>query len=263
MEGAIIEEGIWPMNYRLCFEVYLRRRHKSPATIKRYSRALTEYLSRHPSRKKRAGIVERLQIEYIEAYRNYLHTVRRLRPSTVNGRLTALSHFARFLMVKGILAHNPLEMVARLKGDGSCALFDHAPRDSVQALRREIHRDVLELPGRVIVEFLYAGLSVREVCALLKDRQTGGEHLVLSERKVRLHREARLALEHYMILRPLLIGDRLIVGSNKDGVLRPGAVYYLLRRFSEKIGMRVKVRDLRLAQFWKEASVLPGEESAA
>jgi hypothetical protein len=161
------------------------------------------------------------------------------------------------------LAHNPLEMVARLKGDGSCALFDHAPRDSVQALRREIHRDVLELPGRVIVEFLYAGLSVREVCALLKDRQTGGEHLVLSERKVRLHREARLALEHYMILRPLLIGDRLIVGSNKDGVLRPGAVYYLLRRFSEKIGVRVNVRDLRLAQLWKEASVLPGEESAA
>jgi len=251
------------MNYRLCFEVYLRRHHKSPATIKRYSQALTEYFSCHPFRKRRDNIVKRLQIQYIESYRDYLHTVRQLRPSTVNGRLTALAAFARFLMAKGILAHNPLEMVARLKGDGSCAPPDRALRDSVQALRREFHRDVLELPIRVIVEFLYAGLSVLEVCALMKDRQTGGEHLVLPERKVRLHREARLALEHYMILRPILLGDRLIVGNSRDGVLRPRSVYYLLRRFSKKIGVRVSARDLRLDQFWPEASALPLVASAA
>lgn len=240
------------MNYRLCFQAHLRRQGKSTATIKRYSRVLSEFLSHRPSRSRRENIVKRLQIKHIESYRKYLATMRRLRPSTINGRLTALSNFARFLMGKGILAHNPLEMVARLKENGSCTPPCRASRNSLQALRDEVHRDVLELPGRVIVEFIYAGLSVREVCALLKDRQNSHDHLVLDDRQVELHSEARLALEHYMILRPILLGDRLIVGNSRDGILKPGEVYYLLRRFSRKIGTRVRVCDLRLAQFWED-----------
>lgn len=251
------------MNYRLCFQVHLRRQGKSPATIKRYSAVVTEYIAYWRSRQRRAVIVKGLSCKHLEAYKLYLGKVRRLRPSTINSRLTALSAFARFLIVKGRLTYNPLEMVPRVRPDGSCALPDRTSRESVQELRREIHRDLLELPGRMIVELLYAGLSVREVCALLKDRQTGREHLVLHDRKVRLHQEARLALKHYMILRPILIGDRLIVGNSRDGVLKPGAVYYLLRRFSQKVGARVSVRDLRLAQFWEEEAALRVGEAAA
>ncbi|MEQ8174213.1 MAG: phage integrase N-terminal SAM-like domain-containing protein [Syntrophomonadaceae bacterium] len=251
------------MNYRLCFQVYLRRQGKSPATTKRYSRALSEFLSHRPSRLRRENIVKRLQIENIETYWNYLATMRGLRPSTINGRLTALSNFARFLMGKGILGYNPLEIVTRLKENSACTPPCSASPNSVQALRSEVHSDVLELPGRVIVEFLYAGLSVREVCVLLKDLQNSDDHLVLDDRQVKLHSEARLALEHYMILKPILLGDRLIVGNSRDGFLKPGEVYYLLRRFSRKIGTRVRVRDLRFAKIWTEEALFQAEEVAA
>lgn len=251
------------MNYRLCFQVYLRRQGRSRSTIKRYSAVVTEYIAYRRSRQRRAGIVKSLSIKHLETYKLYLGKVRRLRPSTINSRLTALSAFARFLILKEQLTYNPLEMVPRIRPDGSCTSPGTASRESVQALRREIHRDLLELPGRVIVELLYAGLSVCEICSLLHDRQMSNERLVLQDRQVNLHSEARLALKHYKILRPLLIGDRLIVGNSKDGVMQPGAVYYLLQRFSKKIGVRVSVRDLRLAQFREQDTAFRAEEAAA
>lgn len=115
---------------------------------------------------------------------------------------------------------------------------------------------MLELPGRVIVEFLYAGLSVQEICSLQLGKQTSNDQLVLNDRQVSLHSKARLALEHYMILRPLLIGDRLVVGNSRVSVLQPWEVYNLLRRFSHKIGVRVTVRDLRLAQLLETESLI-------
>ncbi|MEN6390899.1 MAG: hypothetical protein ABFD04_10835 [Syntrophomonas sp.] len=40
-------------------------------------------------------------------------------------------------------------------------------------------------------------------------------------------------------------------------------MYYLLRRFSRKIGTRVKVRDLRFARFCTEEALFQTEEAAA
>lgn len=107
------------MNYRVCFAAYLRRQGKSPATIKKYLQLVLKYISHWQSRRKRASIIKGLQVEHIDYYKQNLLNVLKLRPSTINGRLTAMSAFARFLMVHGRLAFNPLDLVARVRSDGS------------------------------------------------------------------------------------------------------------------------------------------------
>lgn len=236
------------MNYRLCFSAFLRQQAKSPATVKSYSHALDEYISYCRSTRKRS-LLKSFNPENLEAYKEHLLINRGLRPSTVNRRLTGLSTFARFLLVRGLLTYNPLELVARVRSDGTSNVRRRAAWEDVQSLRREIHQDFFDLRGRLVVELLYAGISMNEIRELRYDETAGTESIKVGERLIMLHPEARLALEHYRILRPILLGEHLIVDSGEGWSLKPGTVYYVLQKFSRIIGARVGVRDLRLAQF--------------
>jgi len=237
------------VNYRICFNAYLRRQAYCPATIKSYDYALNDYMAYFRLGRKRAGLLKNFNPPRLEAYKEYLLDTRGLRPSTVNRRLTALSAFARFLWGRGLLEYNPLEAVARVRSDGTSKVRPLASWEEVQKFRREVNLDVLELPGRLIAELLYTGLSVREIRELRYDENAGPGSIKAKERVITLHPEARLALSHYLILRPILRGAYLIAGEEADCSLKPGAVYYLMHKFSQKIAARVTVRDLRLARF--------------
>ncbi|MDD3267829.1 MAG: phage integrase N-terminal SAM-like domain-containing protein [Syntrophomonadaceae bacterium] len=241
------------MNYQASFAAHLRRRGKSPATIKNYTRALAGFKDYCTRSGKRGSVRKNLQPLQLEGYRDYLLKTRGLRPSTVNGRLTALSAFARLLLEQRLLACNPLELVARVSRDGKCKTRHRASWEEVRQLRREVNRDVMDLSGRIIVELLYTGLTVAELRSLRWNGQPVGDSLQIGKRKILLHPEARLALKHYMVLRPILMGDYLIVGDGEEWSLKPGAVYALLQRLSKKIHASVSTRDLRLAQFVKPA----------
>ena len=244
------------MNYQASFALHLRRRRKSPATMKNYTRALAGFKDYCTQAGKKGSVRKNLQTRQLEGYRDYLLNTRGLRPSTVNGRLTALSAFARFLLEKGLLACNPLELVARVGRDGTCKTRPRASWEKVRQLRREVNRDVLDLPGRIIVELLYTGLTVAELRSLRWNGQPAGDSLLVGKRKIILHPEAQLALKHYLILRPILTGDHLIVGDGKEWSLKPGTVYALLKRLSKKIHASVTVSDLRLAQFVQDRSMV-------
>lgn len=110
----------------------------------------------------------------------------------------------------------------------------------------------MDLTGRMIVELLYTGLTMRELRSLRWNGEPGGESLLVGKRRIMLHPEAQLALKHYMIVRPILMGDFLIVGQGKEWSLKPGTVYSLLKGLSRKA--QVLVRDLRLAKFMKIAA---------
>jgi len=237
------------VNYRACFISYLRRQAYRLTTVKSYDYALNDYISYFRLIRKRASVIKNFNARHLESYREYLMVTRELRPSTVNRRLTALSAFARFLIERGLLPYNPLELVARLNNDGTIKARRLAAWEDIQNLRQEVDKDLLELPGRLIVELLYTGASVREIRELRYDAHSGSSSLKVGERVIMLHPEARLALSHYLILRPILWGEYLIAGEATDRSLKPDVVYYILQKFSKKIAARVTVRDLRLAQF--------------
>ncbi len=76
--------------------------------------------------------------------------------------------------------------------------------------------------------------------------------LTVGERVVSLHPRASLALEHYLILRPILKGDYLIVGNGSGSALKHSSVYSTVRRLARLAGVRVGAKDLRLGRFATE-----------
>lgn len=193
--------------------------------------------------------MKQLNPEQLEVYKSFLVEQRGLRPSTVNRRLSALSAFARFLVSRGRLAGNPLDLVSRVGKKKVSKVELRFTWEGVQQIRTEVHKDVLNVRERAAVELLYAGLTVRELCSLKYDGQWTADknYIKMGERIVNLHARACLALEHYMILRPILCGDYLFAGKGEEWSLKPSMVYWMVRRLARRCGTRIGVKDLRLA----------------
>lgn len=113
---------------------------------------------------------------------------------------------------------------------------------------------MLNLRDRAIIELLYAGLTVRELCSLRYDRlwSPDNSRLTVGERVVTLHARACLALAHYLILRPILKGCYLMVGNGAENALKRSSVYSTVRRLARLAGVRVKVKDLRQGRYIAE-----------
>ena len=61
------------------------------------------------------------------------------------------------------------------------------------------------------------------------------DSITVGERRVALHARACLALEHYMILRPILRGDYLFVGSGSGWSMKTGCIYAVIRRLARML----------------------------
>jgi len=198
-----------------------------------------------------------LELERLEAYAKYLLTQRRLSPSTINGMLTSLSSFARFLVSKGIIHYNPLGLVPRLNQDGTFKPRRRISPEAVLALRQDVNSETLQVRERLVVELLYAGVTMKELISAEWDGRESADYdtLPVGERVIQLHPEARSALKDYLILRPILCGDFLIVGDGPGYSLPPRFVYNLLQKLSRHIGSRVYLQELRLARFVREDKI--------
>lgn len=242
------------MNYRVCFAAYLRRQGRRESTVKSYVRALEEFYQYSEGQRRRRTLPGQMVPEQIEAYKQYLLYQRGLRPSTVNRRLSALSALARFLISRRMLNGNPLELVSRAGNEPLDVANLRSSWESVQRLRTEVHGDVINVRDRAIIELLYAGLTVRELCGLRYDPHwsTDNGMLEVGERAVTLQAWACLALEHYLILRPILQGNYLLVGKGADNSLKASSIYSTVRRLARLAGVKVGVKDLRLGRLAAE-----------
>ena len=253
------------MNYLTSFAVYLRRQEKSPGTIRNYTHAVAEYLSYRRQGQRYGRVAAALEPERLKEYVKYLVHAKRLRPSTINGRLSALSSFARYLVHRRLLPCNPVELVSRVGRDGQLRNDTQISWQAVQELRREVtkpYKSFRHLRNHVIIELLYTGMTVSELCSLKWDGRETHDHpgLRLEARNIELHPEAQAALNDYLIFRPSLNGSHLIAGKGPDSSLNPQAVYNLVSRLAKKTGTRIPIRDLRLTRF---IHVLPTEERIA
>ena len=147
-----------------------------------------------------------------------------------------------------------MELVERIKSNGEIKRKPVANWEDVQELRRacEGHIKMLNVRDRAIVELLYTGITVHELCSLSwegQDETDSQIEIMLGRRKLELHQQAEQALKHYLIIRPILAGTCLIVGHNGSNCsLNPATVYGVARRLASRIGNRVTIRDLRLAR---------------
>lgn len=242
------------MNYRICFAGYLRRKGRQERTIRSYNAALGEFMNYCANQRRRNGLLKHMVPSRLEGYKAYLLNHKGLRPSTINRRLAGLSAFARMLVTKGLLPGNPLDLVARVNGREIKTENLRASWEGVQKVRMAVNEDVMNVRDRAVVELLYAGLTVRELCDLKWDGVWSADKNAIStgERQISLQARACLALEHYMILRPILRGEYLLPGSGPGWSLKPGRVYSIVRCLSRVSGVRVGVRDLRLARYAAE-----------
>jgi site-specific recombinase XerD len=172
----------------------------------------------------------------------------------VNKRLSALSAFARLMVNKGLLDGNPMELVARAGGKALQAEQIRLSYEHVQKLRSQVCSDMTNVRDRAVVELLYTGLTVRELCRLKYDGSWSADTsaIVSGERQVHLHAKACLALEHYMILRPILRGEYLFAGAGPGWSLKPSRVYCIIRRLARLTGVKIGVSDLRVARYAAE-----------
>lgn len=235
------------MNYRTCFAACLRRQGKKPSTIRTYSYALADFMKYCHSFRKSGRILKDFNPQQLEVYKGHLIRKIKLRPSTVNNRLTALSAFARFLLERSLLGYNPLELVSRLNRDGTSKARPRAAWEEVQATRREVKQHFLDLRSRLIVELLCTGITVKELLTLRLDSV---EAIQIGKRRIKLHPEAQRAVSQTKVLHSILLSHSLIeAGNGLRWFLKPSMVYATLRRISKKIEARITVHDLRLAQF--------------
>ncbi len=252
------------MNYRVCFAAYLRRQGRKPVTVKFYTGSLQMYLHYCAQHRKRGNIPALMNPLLLEKYRDYLIVEKSYASSTVNRNLCGLSAFARFLMERGMLSYNPLDLVARAGKCSMSSIERRAAWQDIQLLRAKLHQDVMNVRDRAIIELLYTGLTVKELCSLLWDHSdVCPQTIKVGKRQVSLHAEARLAWQHYMILRPILRGPFLLVGNRQDASFDPGTVYSMVSNLARRHGVKVGMRMLRLAKFAGEIYGFAADAMAA
>lgn len=239
------------MNYRASFNTYLRRLGRSESTVKHHNRAVAEFWEFIGPKARQRGLLRHMVPAHLEEYKLHLLNERKLKPSTVNKRLSALSSFARLLVNKGLLSGNPLALVARAGSTIRSRDDFQLAFEKVQRLRNEVHRDIINVRDRAVVELLYAGLTVRELCSLKYDENWSADNntIEVSQRRVVLHPRACLALEHYMILRPIIRGEFLFAGPGPGWSLKPAQIYWIIRRLARQTDVQVGVRDLCVAHY--------------
>ena len=227
----------------LKFLEYLRSRDKSKRTIAGYARDLDAFAAWFTQTNGRPP--EATSVTPLDAreYRQYLQSVKRMKPSSVNRRLAALRSYFRWAKEVGLVADNPLSGVKGMRQSSRAPRW--LTRKETYALLRAATAaiqlaDTKKLApsasqGRrnaaILALLLHAGLRVSEVCALTtKDVQVeerkglvivragkGGKY-----REVPLNKDAREALRAWLNVHP---GDTEILFPGRRGApLRPRGV---------------------------------------
>jgi len=174
----------------------------------------------------------------VRDYRAYMVAVKRLKPATVNRRLTALRRFCEWAKVQGLIAEVPTQQV---KGVASSEVAPrHLSKREADRLTRAVERYGTMRDIAIVQVLRHTGLRVAELCELrdgdlrISDRR--GE-LVVREGKGEKYREvpvnldARKALADWLAVRPAGGDGHLFIGQRLEG-LRSRQVENLVSKYA-------------------------------
>jgi len=196
----------------------------------------------------------------IRAYRQYMLTVRRLKVSTINRRLSAISVYLNWAVQNGQIEHNPATGVKLLSQEPARPRW--LDKKEQYALQRTIERDLqlakLRYAKRwrtrrrdasITILLLNTGLRVSECLALrLDDIEIGVRKGVVQvhqgkgakQRRVPLNQKARQAVQAWLEVRPDVLGNDYLFlpveGEYPDG-LHTRSAQRIVQRYGEEAGI--------------------------
>lgn len=215
----------------------LERQGKSPFTIRNYRADLAAFARWFDGANHEDFTAELITPTDVREYRDYLQTVRRLAPATVNRHLATLRAFASWAVVKGYLDEPPTADVSGAQAPAWDPRW--LDRKDERALVRAVERYGNPRDIAIVVTLLQTGLRVGELVALeLDDVELSprkGAVIVRSgkrgrHREVPLNASARRVLERYLPVRPASQSERLFLGQR--GAIGPEAVQRIVRKYA-------------------------------
>lgn len=243
------------------FETHLRAAGMSSNTVMSYCLVVVGFGQWYRQTNGQPVDVTALTRVDFRDYRNHLQAVERLKPGTINYRLTALKRWGEYLVATKQTVANPVADTQRVPEP------QLAPRwpehKQVAALERELERAVNNArtdPAKfqavrdraMILLLAHTGLRVSELCSLEPGDVTISERagsLVVrhgkgnKRREVPVNREGRRALTPWLALRPAS-AIYLFTGP-AGGRLSTRAVQYALKDYGRKAGVAITPHNLR------------------
>ena len=230
---------------------YLLEQDRAERTIDGYRRDLAHFATWFEQTTGRTPEPVRVTPLDMREYRQYLRTVKRLKPASVNRKLAALKTYFGWARDVGLVAHNPTDGIKsvgqtetrqRWLSRAQAFALTRAATEAIQLAEAKglTASIILAKRNAALVAVLLHGLRVSEVCALeladvtLKPRR--GLVIVRSGkggvyREVPLNKDARQALQTWLEVRPEH-GSTLLFTSRNDGPVQPRDIQRMLDRLA-------------------------------
>ena len=202
------------------FRQYLHSQGRSPHTIRSYLSDLRQFARWFRQTNGEDPLPERVTAIDMREYRQYMLNVQRLKASTINRRLAALSVYLEWGKASGRILDNPASDVRGVRQQGIAPRWlDKRAQGRLERAAERAAAAARTLPARrlalrdlaLLRLMLNTGLRAGEVCALRVDDVTLGERSGKvrvragkgnKAREVPLNRVARKALTAWLGVRP-------------------------------------------------------------
>lgn len=240
------------------FETYLHDQDRSRLTIQGYLTDLEHFSRWFEQTNGEALTPKRVTPIDVKEYKQHLLTVERLKASTVNRRLSAISAYARWARQSGQIRSDPTNNIKTVKQVAAAPKW--LDKNEQFALQRAIERDLqiskLRYPKRWITRrrdasltlfLLHTGLRLTELLAMQLDdiqlSERKGSVLVQNgkggkQRSVPLNSDARKALQEWLVVRPKSDSDMVWVAVETESDRLSGrAVQRVLQRYAQDAGL--------------------------
>lgn len=248
------------------FARYLEAKDRSPLTIRGYISDLKKFARWFEQTNGEALSPHNLTAADLREYRQYLLTVQRAKPATVNRYLAAVRAYASWAHNTGIISANPVADIRDEKRSQRYARW--LTKQEEFRVQRELERlfSAANTAQRrlrairersIVVLMLHTGLRVSEVCALDLDNlslteRKGTLHVRrgkgMKERTIPLNKTARRALQDWLRVRPDTPSCQAVFvtlrGPEKRR-MQPRSIQHTLRKISRRSGVTVTPHILR------------------
>lgn len=230
---------------------YLLEQDRAERTIDGYQRDLAYFATWFEQTTGRTPDPVRVTPLDIREYRQYLRTIKRLKPASVNRKLAALKTYFGWAREVGLIANNPTDGIKSVRqtetqqrwlSRAQAFALSRAATEAIQLAETKGLRPstILAKRNAAILAILLHGLRVSEVCDLeladitLKPR--GGFVVVRSGkggryREVPLNKDAREALQTWLAVRPKN-GSPVLFPSRNDDPVQPRDIQRMLDKLA-------------------------------
>lgn len=221
------------------FEHYLRSKDKSDNTISCYIRDMKQFMDWYET-KTEHGLDKIIELDAVE-YKKHLQKGNQA-VITINRKLASLNVFMQWMKEAG---HLKAEIRIKPIKNRDVHTYKGLEQQELWKLRKEIHREGNPMHICIIELLLQTGLRVCELVGIrLSDINTGERKGTLAvigkgnvKRTLPLNKDARKSVERYLLERPDVDEDYLLIGQR--GALKRNAINLILKHYGDRLNIKV------------------------